>query len=126
MNYFRAFVYEGEIVPYVRMTQRGKFVKPDAQRYLASKDALGWFMRETMVKWGPERLQDKTPFKLTMNLCRPDVFRFDLDNAVKAVLDAAQGIMFADDRYCVIVEAMKASGEQVCEFDFEAVEDLNG
>lgn len=92
------FTYNRKIIPYVRMTQRGKYVKEDAIKYLASKENLAWFLKEELK--GSATIPDKTPFEIRIMYFAPNVFQFDIDNIVKAVLDAAQGIVFKNDCWC--------------------------
>lgn len=102
------FTYHEKIKPYVRMTQRGKFVKKEAQDYLASKAALGYALRVQMRAEEAQPLEAYQTFEFNMRYFAPDVYRYDLDNLIKAVLDAAQNIVFPDDRYCVDIVASKA------------------
>lgn len=96
------FEYLKRIKPYVRMTQRSKYVNKDALEYLASKDALAWAMR---VHGG--RVPDKTPFEVHLSYHAPDLFTYDLDNLVKAVMDAGNKVMWNDDRYCTLIVSEK-------------------
>ena len=78
------------------MTQRGKWVDPQAQEYLASKEALQWQFREQM---GEALI---IPRGVSLNVCItmiPVSHRCDIDNCAKSLLDAAQGIVFEDDRW---------------------------
>lgn len=96
----------GKPVPYMRMTQRGKFVKPEAKRYLASKDALALQMRAQMAgrpPLGREPLIVHLEFWYTSG---PD-HRRDLDNEIKAVLDAGNGIVWEDDRWIDVIVASR-------------------
>lgn len=98
------FKLESKPTPYVRMTQRGKFVKPAAQRYLNSKAALAWQMRQQM---GDRALFGKEPLKVEISFCYASGadHRRDLDNEVKAVLDAANGVVWEDDRWVDVIYA---------------------
>ena len=93
-------------VPYVRMTQRGKFVRPEAKRYLASKAALGYQMREQMHGHEPFK---RVPLEVVINFQyeRGADHRRDLDNEVKAVLDAGNGIVWEDDRWIDSIVAVR-------------------
>jgi len=108
------FTLTGKIKPYVRMTQRGKFVKKNAQEYLASKEAIRWQLRQQMEEG--QMLPERTPLAVCL------VFNYDggfhnrdLDNTVKAALDAAQGIVFPDDRWVDVIYAKRVRMEQVPE-----------
>lgn len=91
------FTLTGHITPYVRMTQGGKFSDPAAQRYLASQEALRVQMKAQMAAAGAEMLPAKT--KLGVDGWVGTDRKGDLDNIIKAILDAAQGIVFPDDRW---------------------------
>lgn len=93
-------------VPYVRMTQKGKFVRENAKRYLASKAAIAWEM-----KIG---LGDREPFAKGVPLkvriifeCQVVDHHKDCDNLIKATLDAANGIIWADDRWVDEIHARR-------------------
>ena len=90
------FYASGRIKPYVRMTRRGKFVKDDAREYLASKMALALQFRAQMA----DRDLLAGPLSVTILLrITEGMHRKDLDNQIKAVLDAANGIIWRDDRW---------------------------
>jgi Holliday junction resolvase RusA-like endonuclease len=89
------------VKPYVRMTQRGKFVKKNALEYLASKTELQSKIKSYMNSHGLEPLTKNTPliFSLSIHVPVSQGYRADLDNIVKAVVDACNKIVFDDDRY---------------------------
>jgi Holliday junction resolvase RusA-like endonuclease len=92
------FSISGKIKPYVRMTQRGKFVKPQAKEYLNSKSSIAWQLKAQMVKRNWEMLPKQTPLQVALFITQPKALhRADLDNIIKAVLDAAQGIVYPND-----------------------------
>jgi len=92
------FIIKGKPTPYVRMTQRGKWVKPAAIRYRNSKAAVAVQMRQQMK--GREKF-GKEPLGVKLTFCyeRGADHRRDLDNEIKAMLDAANGIVWEDDRW---------------------------
>jgi crossover junction endodeoxyribonuclease RusA len=102
------FIIKGRFKPYVRMTQRGKWVKPEAQEYLASKAALAWEIVEQMNarQWG--MLPGQTPLWVEIRIA-PALHNRDLDNEAKAVLDAMNGIVFPDDRWVDVLSAARGS-----------------
>lgn len=106
------FVLVGPFKPYVRMTQRGKWVDPQAQAYLASKAALGRQFQEQMVgRW----MHIERGWPLYVGIYIEHVKGFhnrDLDNEVKAILDAMQGIVFDDDRWVDRLDAIRVRAEQ--------------
>ncbi len=112
----------GKPVPYVRMTQRGKFVKPEAKRYLASKDALA---RQMRIQMGGHEPLGREPLIVHLEFwytSGPD-HRRDLDNEIKAVLDAGNGIVWEDDRWIDVIVASrhKAGGDDSVEVIAEAL-----
>lgn len=92
------FHLDGPFKPYVRMTRRGKWVKPQAQEYLSSKDRLQWQLALRMAAEQWERIPRGIPLRISIWISPVD-HRRDLDNEIKALLDAAQGIVFEDDRW---------------------------
>lgn len=102
------FVIIGKPVPYVRMTQRGKFVRRDAQRYLDSKTAIGLQLVRAMSGRAP---LGRRPLMVKLAFCYQGGadHRRDLDNEVKAILDAANGIVYEDDRWIDSIEALRTT-----------------
>ena len=91
------FVIEGEIIPYVRMTRRGKYNDPLAQDYMTSQTAIQWQLNCQMVDRNLPMLPMQTPLAVSIIVETKRGHTFDTDNAAKAVLDAAQGIVFGND-----------------------------
>ena len=103
------FNLRGVFKPYVRMTRRGKFVKQNAKDYLASKFAIGLQAKQQMN--GAAMLPGQTPLAVTIYIERQGGFHNrDLDNEVKAILDALQGIAFPDDRWVDTIRATRKRG----------------
>jgi len=100
------------IKPYVRMTRKGKFCSPQAKEYLASKEGLQLHYHSIMNQHGYERLRDKKPIWIMMKVIVPSAqgHRADLDNIIKAVLDAGNGILYSDDRWIDSIEATREIG----------------
>ena len=106
------FIITGKIKPAVRMTQRGKWVKADAQEYLASKDAIGWQLKEQMQHRGWTMLPDEIPLVLLVEFTLPGwLQRADLDNQIKTVADSAQGIVIVNDRWINEIRATRRIGD---------------
>jgi Holliday junction resolvase RusA-like endonuclease len=103
------FTILGHVVPYVRMTRRGKFTSRRAQAYMAWQEDARWQLREQMVASGWTMIPDRVPFVVRMWFT-PYQHRGDLDNLVKAVLDAAQVVVFPNDSYCDEIVAARATG----------------
>ena len=93
-----AFRLTGTVKPYVRMTRRGKWVDPQAQEYLASQDALGWQLKQQMQANEWEMIPRGIPLAAVI-VIQPVRHDEDIDNLAKALLDAAQKIVFEDDRW---------------------------
>lgn len=104
-----------EVVPYVRMTQRGKYVKPNAIRYLqAQNDLKNLFMlAKRNIGCFDYCVPEKVPFCVRLEFYTSKAHHCDLDNLVKAILDAGQHILYKDDRYCdqIIAIRQKFEGE---------------
>ena len=106
----KTFRLSGKPTPYVRMTRRGKWVKPDAQRYLKSQGALRKQMVEQM-RGGEPFGREPLGVALTFQYERGADHRRDLDNEIKAVLDAANGVVWADDCWVDSISAVRRAGE---------------
>lgn len=100
------FDLPGRFKPYVRMTQRGKWVKPEAQAYLASKTIMAHQMKKQMLELEWEMIPRGIPLTVRIAIWRTRHNR-DLDNEVKAILDAAQGVVFEDDRWVDAIDARR-------------------
>lgn len=86
-----AFTVEGRPVPAVRMTQKGKWVKTSAKRYLAYKEQVGWAAKA--AHWG-----------LLHGWLRVEIHLYisggtfgDVDNYAKSILDGCNGVIWGDD-----------------------------
>ena len=103
-----------KIKPYVRMTQRGKWVNKQAQQYLNSKSTLMTLIRNQMQQKDYEMMPAQTPLSvsITVHTHTSQGHRADLDNIVKAILDACQGIAFKDDRWIDQIEATREIGKR--------------
>lgn len=89
------------IIPYVRMTRKGKYVNERAQAYMANQDLLKFRLKEIMQ----ERKFIMLPHATTLNVklqfyrLQPDMHTSDLDNLIKAVCDSMNKIVYPDDRW---------------------------
>ena len=101
------------IKPYVRMTQKGKYVDPQAQEYLASKAELQIKMVSYMSMNDIDMLPAKTPLNVTLDFIVPSSqgHRADCDNLIKAVIDAGNGILYPDDRWIDVILAERSIGD---------------
>jgi len=106
-----SFTITGKIIPAVRMTQRGKFVKPRAQAYLASQEAIRWQIKQQMMAKEWEMLPERTPLKVRISLwVAKRMHGADLDNLIKAVEDSAQGIVFKNDLWIDSIVSARVIG----------------
>lgn len=85
------FTISGRPVPAARMTRKGKWVKPQAQRYLAYKAEVGWIARRHCQE--PLR----GPLGLALSVYVAGGRTGDVDNYWKAIADALNGIAWYDD-----------------------------
>ncbi len=107
------FIITGKIKPYVRMTQRGKYVKKEAQEYLASKDDIGWQLKRQMQERGWKMLPDETTLALSVEFILPGwLEKADLSNQIKTLEDSAQGIVYTNDRWINAIDATRKSGDE--------------
>lgn len=90
-------------VPYVRMTQRGKYVSRRAQAYMASQEAFALKLKVAASRAGVELTLPGERFALAV--CFP-AGRGDLDNRLKALMDALSGLVWPDDRAVVALSAV--------------------
>lgn len=109
------FTLTGKIKPYVRMTQRGKFVRTrngkltQAAEYLDSREALQWQFSEQMRGREPF---GKVPLCVSITIFHQGGYHnHDLDNVIKAILDAMNGIVYQDDRWIDAVCAVRGRAD---------------
>jgi len=93
------FCVNGKITPYVRMTHRGKH-KARAQEYLASQEAIAWKLKAQAMRLGWDMVPKDVPLAVGMVFTLTSgLYAGDLSNLEKAMEDAANGIVWHDDRY---------------------------
>lgn len=102
------------IKPYVRMTQKGKFVSQQAQEYLGSKGRLAARIKEQMQLQGAEMYPKGTPLKVIIQVWvhTSQGHRADLDNIIKAICDSSNGIVFEDDRWIDEFQVVRTISEK--------------
>ena len=108
------FVIRGKIKPAVRMTRRGKYVSRQALEYLASKSAIQWQLKNQMQHNGWSMLPAGTPLSVSVVFLVPSSVGHtqDTDNLLKTTMDAAQGIVFANDLWVDHIEARRVIGDE--------------
>lgn len=102
-----------------RFTRRGHaYEKPEDKEYKAALRAAylaqgGKFYGDQpiRVKIETRRALPKSKARKTREVSEPDTFKPDADNIGKAVLDALNGVAFADDKQIVRLEITKCSRE---------------
>ena len=101
------------VKPYVRMTQRSKFVNPQAKEYLASKAALQLQIKAAMMEHGYQMLPGQTPLWVCIDVTVPTSqgHRADVDNICKSLMDACNGILWPDDRWVDDVGIKRTFGD---------------
>lgn len=87
------------VVPYVRMTQRSKFTDPSAQEYGANQMEIRLKVKEKMAWAGWSMLPEKKSLYVSIEYWPPKgkQHKGDLDNILKAVVDALQGVVYQND-----------------------------
>jgi len=94
------------------MTRRGKWVRPQAQRYLAWRKYASW---RIVQAWRGAPLSGPVAIRVWVRVAKGR--RGDLDNYLKAALDAANGLLWCDDRQVVrctvaFVDAAQVAGSE--------------
>lgn len=57
--------------------------------------------------WEDKMLPDRTPFACVIVLFHPNYISPDADGSANTILDALQGVLYSNDRYCVRLELTK-------------------
>lgn len=96
----------GRPVPAVRMTQRGKFVKPQAQRYLEYKNTIGWIAKSVCKE------QRQGNFRVDMQFILCGGQTPDIDNLAKGMLDGLNKIVWADDKQVCMITAIRIKADK--------------
>lgn len=108
----------------VRMTGRGKFVKSNAQRYLAYKETIEWQTKAQMKNkeliTGPIAVNVLFHMPIPKNLSKKKkdesigkyhIKRPDTDNLIKGVFDALNNLVWKDDNQVCKIAAKKIYSE---------------
>ncbi len=99
--------------PYVRMTQRGKWVKKDALEYLASQRLIKAGLWQAMIEESWTMIPGGRPLAVEVDLVHNHgLHGHDLDNAGKAVVDAAQGVVYENDRWIDRLSVVRERGDE--------------
>lgn len=118
-------IIPGRPVPYVRMTQRGKYVKENAKRYLAYKDTIK-YIAIGQIKGEIETENVKVIVRVYLHGKKAPMGNDgDIDNYIKSALDSLNGIAYKDDRQVIKVYGEKQpckANEERMEIEIERVE----
>ena len=100
-----SFTFPGEPVPAPRprFAQRGTYMP---EPYTAYKEALAWMLKAEMGRRKPMY----GAISITLDFYRKNHRRVDLDNLVKTVMDAGNGVGWLDDAQIVELHARKFLG----------------
>ena len=124
------FKVDGKPVPAQRMTQRGKFVKKNAQRYLSYKSMVKLIARNYMAKNRLQPLQEQLRVDIDFYYQIPKSYsrkqiqaitdsdgklrpksKGDIDNLVKSITDSMNKICYEDDLQISELYARKLYGD---------------
>lgn len=131
-------VVPGRPVPAARMTQRGKFVRPNAQRYMAYREEIALRARLAMQGQLPiagavvvtARFYVADKARPILSHTERRVRVGDVDNLTKAALDGCNGVIFDDDALVVEIHAyrmlVERGSDQRTEIEVEEVHDVAG
>jgi Holliday junction resolvase RusA-like endonuclease len=112
------FVVDIKPMGAVRMTQRGKWTNPQAQKYLAYKSEI---QRQVRLQ-APELIKQACEVSINFWMPIPESWsakkkiasigksvtvKPDIDNLVKGLFDALNGLVWTDDNLVVSCNAMK-------------------
>lgn len=84
-----------------------KNADPSAQSYLTWKDLIKYELKNEMNRQGWEMLPGQTSLEVLIHIVEPSPHTRDLDNQIKAVLDAMNKIVYPDDRWVDVVIARR-------------------
>lgn len=83
------------VVPYVRMTQRGKW-QARPREYLSNQQLLKWYLNQ-QCDTDEHEMYNRIPLRVAVRFEVTRLHKGDLDNLLKAVLDACEGIIYSND-----------------------------
>lgn len=123
----------------VRMTNRGKFVKGPAQKYLAYKDEIKLQVMQQLK--GKSLLTDHIEVNITFYMpipqswskkkqeaavLKPHKSKPDIDNLIKGLFDSLNGLVWKDDNLVSKVTATKLYGPSAEGIMFQVREIVEG
>lgn len=97
------FTVPGRCVPAPRMTRFGRR-SPRVMKYMEYREAVAWAAKSAGVKPIPKG----QPVEVEITICMNQRGNYgDLDNYQKTILDALNGIAWADDRQVEVITASR-------------------
>ena len=87
-----SFTVPGPPTPYTRVLKGSQ--QPRAMKYRAYRDLVG--LRANLA--GAEPFEGPVDVRVQIYVPKPDRRRFDIDNVLKGILDALNGVCYADDK----------------------------
>jgi Holliday junction resolvase RusA-like endonuclease len=106
------FLIRGKLMPYTR-TVRGQYrVDENAARYKNQEAALKMLFQAAMRDAGEDMLPGQTPLEVVITIHKSPLHKCDLDNLVKALLDAGNRVIYPDDRWIDYIRAGRKLDEQ--------------
>ena len=92
------FIIEGEIIPYVRTTRKAASFNERNLRYANSLGGIRVQVNNQMALRNYEKIPDRTSFIVyALFQSKSRLWTFDVDNKLKAIVDALQGHVFRSD-----------------------------
>jgi len=95
-------IIPGNLQPAPRMTRRSKFVSEIAKRYLTQKETIQWLAKQAKLP-----LLYEGNISISIRFYFNDKRQRDLDNLMKSVTDALNGIAYKDDSQITIAVLAK-------------------
>ncbi len=111
MNKIIEIIINERIHPYVRMTQRSKYMDPTAMSYIHNQRVIKFYMNQQMNA-GNYKTYNQTPLGCDLSFYVTQIHKADLDNLIKAALDAATGIIFTNDAWIDSISARRKKASQ--------------
>ena len=88
------------------MTQKSKYMDPYAMAYVHNQRILKFYMKQQILA-GNFNIYDHTPLGCDLSFNLTQLHRADLDNLVKAALDAGTGIIYTNDAWIDTISARR-------------------
>lgn len=71
------------------------------------RELAGLAQEQLETQWAGTPLDPKTPFVLGLEIAAPNYDIPDIDGSLNTCLDALQGVLYKDDKYCVETHTVK-------------------